>query len=1046
MKRPVLLLALAAALLSFPYLSDAVIGLIPGAESSKQWINLFWGAGFVILLTVYVRMVNSSYRADIGERPKEAPDDKIDGILRVAAHIPEQRGETEDKIRNIGEYSLELGPHIKAALLETIEKGDAERALPLVFALGRCAAAYQSYAATFGDTQWLHYAYDAEKTVAEATNPRNNGPMFQKVLGNDGLVDLAQLHVSACIMTAQLVVKIGGRTQGELGLKRLHHARDWCEMAVYGVDHIREAGVDCTNYERDILSTISMADHAILIREHPDKQPAELKKILSFLQDSRKETKELSPEWIFDQIDDEILEEAGESHSNLSVQFVSFMKFMHDFSKTEPRDINGLDHRLIELDGAIKTDAERTDLASQRVMVANAYFLAFCVPILPREMMLRYADRAAELYTQGLEVRTKQFSPWQYAHNNIHLGFSYAYPMLQTDGPLDESNVQAAKDAFQNALSIYDERSNATENIAARKTLAQLALRQGKYKDAIEICSALISSFPTMLLSAATVEFRRSLVKLLAGVGEIKSIAHIRLNEPTEAILSSELGKSLIWKELVFFEENISQEAQSRYRGLLKELDAKRTNYSQMLAPGGMSHMKTGLERTREREAALDEIINLQNEIRKIADDSGNIDQWHDYEKRLRSFLTSDKEKRLVFFFNHSHDAGFITLAQQKGAQQKIEWKILDRQKTKNFRRILKAGDEKNWVANFVKFRSALAGEDETVASRGVYDWNRYLETALPDLWDEIVEPAVECLLGSGVDEDDLVYMIPAGSMSVLPLHTSGKKIDSGWRCLIDILTPTFLPSLMHVLEEKPPLDRNAGEYLGITDLGDELEPATQSANPIDVARGAQVASLEKTVTIEALKSALSKCSYACLLCHGSWSQTDPDKSALHLSHGDLNLNDIRSIDFECGPFIAIGACESAIIALNGLEYESLGFPAAFLESGARGVCATLWPVTKSSTMAIYEQMFDSYSKGEQLDMAQAFRRALIDHRNGNIGDSGRTSDEAYIDTLCGVKFLTGLRAVDVVGASEYEIDVDEILEDPSNPIHWAGFSIYGNA
>ena len=117
---------------------------------------------------------------------------------------------------------------------------------------------------------------------------------------------------------------------------------------------------------------------------------------------------------------------------------------------------------------------------------------------------------------------------------------------------------------------------------------------------------------------------------------------------------------------------------------------------------------------------------------------------------------------------------------------------------------------------------------------------------------------------------------------------------------------------------------------------------------------------------------------------HGVIDTRYPDLSALALSEFDaagkptnglLGLPDIYALDLNAD-LVVLSACETALgrdIRGEGL----LGLTQGFLYAGAKGVVASLWPVTDRATAELMRQFYD-YMLRDGLRPAEALRRAQL--------------------------------------------------------------------
>ncbi len=131
-------------------------------------------------------------------------------------------------------------------------------------------------------------------------------------------------------------------------------------------------------------------------------------------------------------------------------------------------------------------------------------------------------------------------------------------------------------------------------------------------------------------------------------------------------------------------------------------------------------------------------------------------------------------------------------------------------------------------------------------------------------------------------------------------------------------------------------------------------------------------AALEKDV-LEHMDS----CDWVHLACHGLQNAA-PDKSALYLADGDLNLMEIILKDLPHAKFAFLSACQTAK-GDTKLSEEAIHISAGMLQAGYRAVIGTMWSIPDSQTPRLVKEFYER----------------LLKKPNPEVGDTARCLWEA---------------------------------------------------
>ena len=195
---------------------------------------------------------------------------------------------------------------------------------------------------------------------------------------------------------------------------------------------------------------------------------------------------------------------------------------------------------------------------------------------------------------------------------------------------------------------------------------------------------------------------------------------------------------------------------------------------------------------------------------------------------------------------------------------------------------------------------------------------------------------------------------------------------------------------------------------------------------------------LDEAFSQEAFKSVLKE-NYPVVHIASHFELNPGTKDDSHLVLGDgtaLTLSQIRNDDYDFGDveILALSACNTGVGGLrpDGSEIESFG--ALAQDQGAKGVLATLWPVSDHSTGVLMQNFYKFLAENPSLTKAAALRQVQVDFIRGRS-----VSRTAEIKTR-------GMRV------SQPEEEADGLEGIPHNaqnlyshPFYWAPFILMGN-
>ena len=247
---------------------------------------------------------------------------------------------------------------------------------------------------------------------------------------------------------------------------------------------------------------------------------------------------------------------------------------------------------------------------------------------------------------------------------------------------------------------------------------------------------------------------------------------------------------------------------------------------------------------------------------------------------------------------------------------------------------------------------------------------------------DEVTEalgPAVMDPLLAALEGHPAATLVPAGLLSLLPLHAARTGDAGGGRHALDTMLLTHAPNARAALVARGWAARHGhtGRLLAVDNPQPASAPLTTEAE-IAAARArfpSHVHLKGPDATLDATLSALAACDVAHFACHGVARPDEPLESALLLAGGEpLTLRTLVETRVDVR-LAVLSACETAVPGLR-IPDESTGLPSAFLAAGAAGIIGSLWPVPDTSTNLLMAAFYENWQ--QDTEPAEALRRAQI--------------------------------------------------------------------
>lgn len=289
------------------------------------------------------------------------------------------------------------------------------------------------------------------------------------------------------------------------------------------------------------------------------------------------------------------------------------------------------------------------------------------------------------------------------------------------------------------------------------------------------------------------------------------------------------------------------------------------------------------------------------------------------------------------------------------------------------------------------------AGGAAAVAARMVRE--QTLLDVLEWLWEVVAAPVLEALgLTAPVPPDGpwrRLWWCPTGPLALLPLHAAGRAPEPGSHRPPpgDSVLDRVISSYASTLRSLVPAAVRPGA--GYADRAGKLTVTVAEAPGLPVLHGVRreaetVARLSPVrphvrldgpeATRDSVRTALARCAWAHVACHGSQNLMSPSRSGLRLHDGLLTVAEFAAAGTGGpGELVYLSACDTA---MGGVEVpdEAVTLAHAFQFTGFRQVVATLWSVEDGVAVRTAEDFYTRLAgaaRTEPVPAAEALHHAV---------------------------------------------------------------------
>jgi CHAT domain-containing protein/tetratricopeptide (TPR) repeat protein len=336
----------------------------------------------------------------------------------------------------------------------------------------------------------------------------------------------------------------------------------------------------------------------------------------------------------------------------------------------------------------------------------------------------------------------------------------------------------------------------------------------------------------------------------------------------------------------------------------------------------------------------------------------------------------------------------------------------------------------RGWRDQYLAYRSGELSDD---------DWTATLEAASSVVGEVFAGPLMRALESLGVGPGTRLNLLPQGVLGHFPLPIA-RDPRSG-ETLLERFELSLSPSLTASRYARVRAGERPQSLASLSNPRGNLKSADFEAELAEswFASGSRRKLSGRNATLANSLEVLRGRGLWHFATHGDFDTASPLKSGLDLAGRErLNLETLFETRGLGAPrLVILSACETGLYDLGELPHEFIGLPGAFLQAGAAGVIATLWPVVDIATALLLGRFYDIYL-GERASPSGALRAAQLWLR-------GATRDElrGAIDRWSAEGRLTPPRAA----VALLELDEETAGREAApfaSPAFWGGFVHYG--
>jgi tetratricopeptide (TPR) repeat protein len=630
-------------------------------------------------------------------------------------------------------------------------------------------------------------------------------------------------------------------------------------------------------------------------------------------------------------------------------------------------------------------------------------------------------EQAIAASRAALRYYTRQNDPLKWATAQSGLGFAHKQ---RTAGGRQE-NLKAALAAIEAALTVFTPLAYPRQHLDAAYQAGEVAAAQGHWSAASEYYERAISASRVLFAEGVSPVSARALLSSSGQLFSAAAYAAIQRGKLDEALNVLDSGRArLLNVSLGLDALPLTLAERARLDTVRRDINAIEATLDQLQGDERLSAIR-----------ALEDLRRSLDAIASVAAPGQSSDPTRmpavDVSAQL---LTRYAALALPVFTPNGSVLVLVTKGLPRPRIQTIPVPPTSSAAIKQL--FYDNGTQGGTGGWFAAYNIARLPAAEQIAQRP--KWETAIDGMKVALGRLIGEALFGGLRDAGVAEGADVIWVPQGELGQVPIGLAAT--GTGAPSLLDRYTVTIAPSLAAAEVSR----RRALEIRAAPSLVAVINPTGDL--PSTVSEGLAVSSFfpgtartlgPSDATQANVLQALAKSSYWHFATHGLFKPSRPRDSALRLAGGASLTMGALLDETRLGTarLVVLSACETGLAELRDTPDEFNGLPTAFLQAGAAGVVATLWPVDDIATALVMMRFYDLHA-GAGRAPAAALRQAQIWLR-----DASRRDLLAYVEGFG----ATGRLNADHVRQLSLDLQGPMPADRPfAHPLYWAPFQFYG--
>src|SRR5215471_17840725 len=650
-------------------------------------------------------------------------------------------------------------------------------------------------------------------------------------------------------------------------------------------------------------------------------------------------------------------------------------------------------------------------------------------------------EHAIASYEAALTLWTLDTYPVERATVQTDLGEA----LIQRQRGERKENLDRAVSVFHAALEVYTSQAFPRDNLSTARLLGQALIAKGDWRHALEAFDVARTSFRLLFGQGLNEAEARDVLQEAGPLFTEAAYATAQLGDGKGALARLEEGKArLLGVALKLEGLDLSATQRRRVDELRVQIREGEAAYE--------------AARGEEKAAKIAAVGRLRAELLNLVD-AADATSGREAERDVIALATRILPKRSALVAPIVADSGgklILVVRNDSGANLAVI--AVPSLTSRRLGEVLGARDQGGWLGAY-----NINYLDRPEQARRHREWLGGIEKVGAELGALVEQPLIKALAANGLPPGSgaPITILPVGALGLLPLGLA--QNPETHRYLIEDYTVTLAPSLQALASARA----RASAVIGKPTLAAIVNPTKDL--PFTAVEGALVESrfapdrrlavAETAATRQAVLAALKGRDYWHFSSHGYFDWDEPRASGLLLTNRKpLTVGDLLDARDLGAPRLAVlSACETGLYDIATTPNEFIGLPAAFLQLGAGGVLATLWPVSDLSTGLLMAKFYD-FHQGEGLAPASALRKSQNWLRTATSEDvenylraaaaSGRLSKElaASLDMTkrtvpSGQSATSTARTAANVGQSPASVKRDMPF---AHPYYWGGFTLTG--